>query len=156
MLLVRIGNIQQHQLRMQAHDAKRQDRELLALAENIAREWHASQFRRDGVTPYITHPEAVAAKMGSVDEKIVAWLHDVFEDTDAPLRLLWNFPRPIRSAVRALTKRPHESYTDYLSQVREYPLARAVKLADIEHNLSCEPTKAQIQKYKKAIAYLKG
>lgn len=35
------------------------------LAEQIATRSHANQFRRDGVTPYITHPEAIVKKLAA-------------------------------------------------------------------------------------------
>jgi hypothetical protein len=56
---------------------------VVLLAEQIARKAHVNQFRRDGVTPYITHPEAVVKKLGTESDDVlaVAWLHDVLEDT---------------------------------------------------------------------------
>ena len=57
--------------------------DLVVLAEKIATEAHKGQFRADGKTPFIEHPKAVAAFF-SDDEwqlKVIAWLHDVIEDT---------------------------------------------------------------------------
>jgi (p)ppGpp synthase/HD superfamily hydrolase len=50
--------------------------------EVIATKAHEGQYRRDGVTPYIEHPKAVAARVkGDEKAEMVAWLHDVIEDT---------------------------------------------------------------------------
>lgn len=35
----------------------------LVTAANLAELAHAGKFRRDGVTPYIEHPQAVAARL---------------------------------------------------------------------------------------------
>ena len=53
---------------------------LLMLCETIARQAHEGQFRRDGVTPYITHVESVVSRCSNKYEKSLAWLHDVIED----------------------------------------------------------------------------
>jgi len=51
--------------------------ELVRLAEEVARTAHAGQFRRDGVRPYVVHPEAVASRVGDDPQAVaVAWLHD--------------------------------------------------------------------------------
>jgi hypothetical protein len=126
------------------------------LARAMATFYHAGQFRRDGVTPYITHPAAVAAQFDSHTVKAVAWLHDVLEDTAATADQLrtW-FSDEIVDAVVRLTKRDGMAYEDYLAIVRQCPIARAVKIADIEHNLSCTPTLRQREKYATALAFLK-
>ena len=57
-------------------------REIVRLAAQIATDAHRGQFRRDGVTPYISHPEAVAKRVEGDDlAEAIAWLHDVLEDT---------------------------------------------------------------------------
>ncbi len=59
---------------------------LIDTARELARRAHAGQTRKDGVTPYIEHPLAVAATLsgyGYDDETVAAGLlHDVIEDTD--------------------------------------------------------------------------
>ena len=59
---------------------------LIDTARKLARRAHAGQTRKDGVTPYIEHPLAVAATLsgyGYDDETVAAGLlHDVIEDTD--------------------------------------------------------------------------
>ena len=61
------------------------DDKLLQLCSDYAGIAHLGQLRKDGVTPYITHPGRVAYfayTLGSLDTFSVcaAWLHDVMED----------------------------------------------------------------------------
>lgn len=57
--------------------------DLVTLASSIARKSHDGQFRRNGTTPYITHPEAVARSLEGEHPNVIAaaWLHDTLEDT---------------------------------------------------------------------------
>jgi (p)ppGpp synthase/HD superfamily hydrolase len=130
------------------------------LAEHIARKAHAEQLRRDGVTPYITHPEAVARRLfGESDEVIAtAWLHDVLEDTSVTAEILRTsgIPAQVVNAVVRLTKSSEHSYEFYLAGVRENEIARKVKVADMLHNLSDAPTQEQIVKYARGLLALLG
>ncbi len=54
--------------------------ELLILAEQVATEAHKNQVDLGNV-PYIEHPRTVASFCSSKKAKIIAWLHDVIEDT---------------------------------------------------------------------------
>ncbi|MDQ8205500.1 hypothetical protein [Pelagicoccus sp. SDUM812003] len=132
--------------------------DLTALAERIARDAHAGQFRRDGERPYIVHPEAVASRVETPEEKAVAWLHDVIEDTELEATHLQEagVPAPVLDAVALLSKRPGLSYEDYLKGVRQNPLARAVKIADMLSNLADDPTEKQIVKYARGLLILHG
>lgn len=113
------------------------DRELFILAKEVAAAAHQGQFRHDGVTPYISHPLAVAESLESPTCKIIAVLHDVLEDSDITAYVLWNkcFPRYIVDAVVALTKVKGESYLNYLHRVKRNNFALQVKVADIQHNM---------------------
>jgi len=62
---------------------------LLEKALTIAYTAHAGQVDKAG-EPYILHPLRVMLKMRSDEEKIVALLHDVVEDTDITLADLTN------------------------------------------------------------------
>jgi len=77
----------------------------LGKAIEIAYEAHEGQTRWSG-EPYITHPEAVAAAVITEDEKIVAWLHDVVEDTNVTLEDLMGegFSGDVIDGVDAMTK----------------------------------------------------
>ena len=63
-------------------------------------------------------------------------------------------PQHIVDAVKAITKRKGESYTAYLCRVQENPLATAVKIADMLHNISDNATKKQLVKYSKGFIFL--
>lgn len=126
------------------------------IAEKIARQAHHGQFRRDGVRPYIVHPEAVASRVETDHQKAVAWLHDVLEDTATTAEDLRAaaIPENIIEAVQLLTKSPNIPYADYLAKVRANELAKAVKVADMLSNLADTPTEKQILKYAKGLQIL--
>jgi (p)ppGpp synthase/HD superfamily hydrolase len=128
------------------------------LASSIAKKAHDGQFRRDGITPYITHPEAVAKSLEGEHPDVIAaaWLHDVLEDTEVTISELKNvgIPAHVIDAVGLLTRWDGQSYEDYLHWITQDEIARKVKIADIRHNLSDAPTEKQIAKYGKALQYL--
>lgn len=128
--------------------------DLVALAEKLAREAHAGQLRRDGVTPYIKHQEEVAGYFTDPESQAIAWLHDTIEDTElTPHRLeRAGMPEHIIAAVRVLTHSPNEPYKDYMERVMVHPLARRVKFADIICNLTSDPSDRQQVKYAMALA----
>lgn len=129
------------------------------IAEEIARKAHDGQFRRDGITPYVTHPGRVAKRVsGNEDAEAVAWLHDILEDTsetEASL-LAAGIPEHVVAAVRLLTKEEGVVYEDYLARINKNELARAVKIQDILDNLSDGPSKKQIKKYARGLLILHG
>ena len=89
------------------------------------------------------------------NRKVVAFLHDIVEDTDCALNQVFHeFGYQIATAVEAITKKEFESYDDYLKRVAENNIAKFVKLCDIHHNLNDDPTQNQKQKYQKALEYL--
>ena len=134
-------------------------------ALEVATAAHHGQTDKVGV-PYIQHPMAVAALVSGDEEKIVALLHDVVEDTDMTLKTLKNygFSEKIIDAIDAITKRDAESFEDYLSRVKSNKLALAVKFADITHNTSPErygklPKETQNRlrkKYSDALEFLRS
>lgn len=129
----------------------------LATVKLLAMSAHAGQFRRDGITPYINHAEAVAKRVCGDDEaEMVAWLHDVIEDTDLrESEMLWcGVPSDVIEAVVILTKGSRVNYDDYLARVKAHPVARKVKIADMLANLADAPTEAQIVKYAKGLLFL--
>jgi (p)ppGpp synthase/HD superfamily hydrolase len=126
-------------------------------ARLIATAAHHGQFRRDGVTPYITHPEFVASQ---VEDRLkpIAWLHDVVEDTWINMDVLWNsgIEVYVLDAVYWLTRHRYETYNDYISRLINHGKQDAiiVKLADMRHNLSCQPSERTIEKAKWALPML--
>jgi len=127
------------------------------LAQTLAEAAHRNQFRRDGKTPYIKHPEAVANKFenGSLEWEI-AWLHDVLENTymNAQDLLDEGIDTIVVEAVKALTMHSGEEYIVYLESVCKNQSAVRVKIADMICNLNDTPTKNQIRKYAHGLIYL--
>ena len=105
-------------------------------AIEIAAAAHAGQKDKAG-QPYIGHPMRVMRGVGTDDERIVAVLHDVVEDSDWTLEMLLRegFSPAIVEAVDALTKRENEPYEDAVARAKRNPIARAVKLADLRDNM---------------------
>ena len=124
----------------------------------LAKDAHAGQFRRDGVTPYIKHPMQVADRVRHLGHEYVcvAYLHDVLEDTKVSYSELENegIPENILKAVEILTKSDDISYDEYLYSIKCNELARKVKIADMLSNLADNPTDKQIKKYAKGLLFL--
>ena len=103
-------------------------------AETIARTAHAGQVDKAGMY-YAGHPERVAARMDKPEEKVVAWLHDVVEDTGFTLEDIdREFGFETAVAVDAVTHRKGESWSSYLCRVKGNEIARKVKIADLIDN----------------------
>ncbi len=130
---------------------------LINQAIAIAKHAHASQWRRDGITPYIMHPRAVAERLKGESEAVIAtaWLHDVLEDSmiSAALMREVGISDDVIEAVATITHGA-ESYPDYLEFVKANPIALKVKIADILCNMADQPTDKQIKKYAKALVFL--
>ena len=126
-------------------------------AEAVARKAHEGQFRRDGTTPYIVHPEAVVGRVGEdPTRRAVAWLHDVVEDTDLTLADLEaeGFPPAVLEGVQLMTHDDGTPYRAYVERLRQSDVARAVKRADLLSNLADGPSDRQIVKYAQALLQL--
>jgi GTP diphosphokinase / guanosine-3',5'-bis(diphosphate) 3'-diphosphatase len=125
---------------------------LLEQAIRIATDAHAGQLDKCR-QPYILHPLRVMLNVTTDEERILATLHDVVEDTSVTLAdLADQFPASILNALDSITQRPDEPHVAYLARVLTNPLATRVKIADIEDNVShvriqqwslLEPTRAQ-------------
>ena len=109
---------------------------LLEKAIAIAVEAHAEQVQKDG-SPYILHPLHLMLQMRTEQEQIVAVLHDVVEDTQWTLTDLQmeGFSDQVLRAIGLLTHQKGMDYEQYIEEIRPNPLARAVKLADLTHNM---------------------
>ncbi|MGX7089057.1 HD domain-containing protein [Gemella morbillorum] len=131
-------------------------------AYEIAKRAHLGQVDKAG-EDYIKHPQKVASFVKSDEEKAVAYLHDVIEDTELTLEDLheYEFSKEVIEAVDIITKKKGEDYQSYLNSVKKNKLARAVKLADLRHNSDLtrltKVTEKDIErkeKYQKAIDFL--
>lgn len=109
--------------------------ETFAAAYYIASKAHEGQTDLGG-KDYFLHPQKVADKFSDYTLKTVAILHDTIEDTWVTEELLRKlFPGLICDAVVALTRKSDESYGEYIKRLSSNPLARIVKIADLEDNL---------------------
>lgn len=125
---------------------------------------HAGQADKAG-QPYILHCLRVMLLLGHAapeEQRVVAVLHDVIEDTHLDLETLaMRFGPAVAAAVDALSRRTGESYARYLDRVRENSLAAAVKMADLRDNLdesrasTAMLPRSIVARYKKAEAYLR-
>lgn len=138
--------------------------DMYAKALEIAMKAHKGQVDKAGVE-YIEHPKYVASLVSTEEEKTVALLHDVIEDSEYRLGDLnaAGFSENILMAVALLTKIPGSSYQIYLEGIKSNKLACRVKLADLKHNSDLaritNPTEKdyeRLEKYKQAIDYLKN
>ncbi len=134
----------------------------LKVAIDLANKYHYGQVDKAGL-PYILHPLHVMNNVHGIEEKIVAILHDILEDTPITVNDLisYGFDLNLVEAIVSITKVDGESYVDYLRRIKENELARIVKLADLSHNMDISrlsnPTKKdyqRVEKYKKAYEYL--
>ena len=109
---------------------------LLGRAARIAAVAHEHQVDKVGEA-YILHPLRLMSRAQTDDERIVALLHDVVEDSDRTSKALAEegFPQRIVDAIGCLTNREGESYDDFISRVLTNSLAVRVKLLDIEDNM---------------------
>lgn len=125
------------------------------LAIEIATAAHAGQKRKNSGEDYITHPLKVAENAERIFREdyvgddvevlarkiyIVGVLHDVIEDTAVTMEILSNeFPDiHILQALYKLTRHEGQTYFDFIKEVIDNGsiIAKTVKIADIQHNMS--------------------
>lgn len=133
----------------------------IKIARDICRYAHTGQTDKAG-KPYYMHPEQVAEFVDKPDEKITALLHDVLEDTDFPFSVLKElFGSDIADALLLLNHDKSVPYLEYVKNLSSNKIAKAVKAADLKHNMDLNrilnPTEKdydRLEKYKKALALL--
>lgn len=105
---------------------------LLEKALVIATKAHEGQTDKSGV-PYILHPLRVENRCRTDEEKVVALLHDVIEDTNvtASYLLAEGFPPTIVEAVLSVTRNENESYDDFILRSKLNPIGHQVKIHDL-------------------------
>jgi len=153
--------------RVRAWDQKAQLERAIAIAA-VA---HMGQVDKAG-NPYVLHPLRVMLRQTSTIAKTVAVLHDVVEDCPG-----WTFDRlreegfseEVLEALDLVTNPPGypshdpDAYLDKVRMTAGNPIAKAVKLADIEDNMDlsriAKPGRrdyARLQKYETALSMLKA
>jgi (p)ppGpp synthase/HD superfamily hydrolase len=121
-------------------------------AKNLSHVLHANQYRNDGKTPYTVHTDYVgdnAVRFYKGDScatdlvHAVGYLHDAIEDQVTYEELLsfgkdygngWKF---VVDAVKTLSRESKStSIITYLTNIALSDVTTAVKLTDLEHNMS--------------------
>ncbi|WP_347927302.1 HD domain-containing protein [Pseudomonas helvetica] len=130
----------------------------------IAAAAHEGQVDKGGA-PYILHPLKVMLRVDTLEERIVAVLHDVVEDSGISLDDLRQegFSETVLAAIESVTKLPGESYELFVERAAQNPIGRVVKLADLEENSDvsriAQPSwedLERIEKYRRAIGRLRS
>ena len=128
-------------------------------ALEIAYKAHFGQLDKGG-SPYILHPIRVALHCQTEDEKIVALLHDVVEDTAMTFEDLKaeGFNDKLLEALKCLTKEEGEDYKTFIERVSTNHLATKVKIQDLKDNMDVTrlngKTHWKLETYKEALEYL--
>ena len=135
----------------------------LERAIQIAVEAHAGAKDKGGKA-YILHPISVMMRCETNEEKIVAILHDVVEDTDWTFEALCEegFSETIIEALKTVTKRTEdEDYEEFIQRSLKNEIGRKVKVADLRENLDVtrigelnDRDIERINKYKRALKIL--
>lgn len=100
----------------------------------------------------------------TTEERIIALLHDVVEDTDYDLNAIYaKFGSSVGAAIFALSRQSGESYPHFIERVSNNALALKVKIADLTDNLNLGRLKEitdedlkRVKKYAKARSKLIG
>lgn len=130
----------------------------------IAAAAHAGAADKGG-EPYILHPLRVMLAVSSTEERIVAVLHDVVEDTGWTVDELRRegFSETVLRAIEAVTRRPGEDYLAFVRRAGTDTVGRVVKLADLHDNLDgsripspTERDRARGDRYRAAVALLEN
>ena len=105
------------------------------MALKLCFEAHKEQLDKSGM-PYVFHPFHLAEQMKTEETTIVALLHDLVEDTDYTIEDLINmgFDQAVTDAISLMTHADNVDYLDYVRMIKENPIAKEVKLADLKHN----------------------
>ncbi len=104
-------------------------------AMKLCFEAHRDQTDKSGM-PYVFHPIHLAEQMTDEATTVTALLHDVVEDTDYTIQDLreMGFRSDAVDAIALMTHDPAVPYMNYVAKIKDNPIARAVKLADLRHN----------------------
>jgi (p)ppGpp synthase/HD superfamily hydrolase len=125
-------------------------------------EKHKDQVDKSGM-PYVFHPFHLAEQMDDEETTITALLHDIVEDTNTTfddLREL-GFSDNVINALKLMTHDKNVDYFEYVKNISKNPIARKVKIKDLEHNMDTsrldevtDKDLERVKKYKKCYKYL--
>jgi (p)ppGpp synthase/HD superfamily hydrolase len=139
----------------------------LEAAIEMAVRAHRGRVDKSG-EPYVLHPLRVMFRLREqghrVEVQAAAVLHDVVEDTPVTLNEIAALSQEVAVLVDAMTRRivgeTKEVYVDFIRRAANNPEARALKIADIEDNMSrldrLRPEEAAFlaKRYKRALEIL--
>ncbi len=129
----------------------------ISRARVIAKDAHGGQ--RYGDEDYFDrHVCDVVARVRNGDRAacrhvVVAYLHDVVEDTSMVLADL-DFTDEIKLAVDAITRRPGENYFDYIGRSASNEIASIVKRHDLESNINEATPESLVIRNRRALEIL--
>lgn len=136
--------------------------DLTKKALKLSFEAHKNQVDKSGM-PYVYHPFHLAEQMETEDAVIVALLHDVVEDTDYTIDDIkeLGFSKRVIEALELMTHDKSVPYMDYVAKIKDNPIAKAVKIADLKHNSDLsrldvvdDKARKRVEKYAAAIKLL--
>lgn len=132
----------------------------ITLAKTLCKAYHCGQVDLGGEDYYL-HPFAVAKLCKHRKAKIVAYLHDLIEDTPCTYEVLKKvgFSQEIIDAVVAITHIKTMPYPDYIVIVKRNKLATEAKIADMVHNSDLSripnPTEEDYARCKRYAEYIR-
>lgn len=118
-----------------------------------------------GRVPYVFHPYHLAEQMQDESTTIVALLHDAMEDSGVTLEELKSagFGEQVLHALALLTREKNTPYMEYITAIKDNPIAKTVKLADLRHNSDLsrldeisDKDRERAEKYRTALAILEA
>lgn len=144
-------------------------------AARLAERLHEGQVDKAGVDYFRGHLSAVAEMGTTWQEKVVGYLHDAVEDTshtveevlqllneELPESLSTADSAQLATALQLLNHHNAPDRTSYIHGICTNPLATAVKIHDLTHNMELSrlsfPTEkdlARVERYKKELEILK-
>lgn len=148
---------------------------MVDMSKSMAKIYHKGQTNLLGEDYFGNHIERVAkeadrqckengfGELFALKSVIVAYLHDILEDTDCTKKTLQEvFPEEIVEAVEYITRGKNEGYQSYIRRVSSNDIAKAVKIADLTVNMGTsgfgeltEKDKMRLEKYKSSLEFLR-
>lgn len=136
--------------------------EMTKKAIKLMFEKHKDQVDKSGM-PYVFHPFHLAEQMDDEETTITALLHDIVEDTNTTFEDLreLGFSDNVINALKLMTHDKNVDYFEYVKNISKNPIARKVKIKDLEHNMDTsrldevtDKDLERVKKYKKCHKYL--
>ncbi len=133
-------------------------------AIQLAVQAHRGQVEKAG-QPYSLHVLRVMLALEGDTARMAGVLHDVVEDTPYTLEQLreMGYPSVVLEALNCLTRRSGETYGAFIERIKPNPLARRVKIADLEDNMDLrrlptvrEKDLERLKRYREAWGELKS